>query len=890
MDDENNSKTGFEGANCTWRLLSLPPIISECCDFLEKKGFDDEGIFRVTGSFRDINILKAEYSKGNSQLDLTEVSSHSVAGVLTHFFNESEEPIFPYEIYESCIECMELDNGSMQQEGIKQLLFSLPTGNFLIIKRFVHVLRECANLCEVNKMTVQNLAIALSPTMLRPKEETIETLISHGETTTQLIARIIEDYAVYFEEGPPPLAMPDTIPETFTNVLEKAREDINARLPPDWMKTHGPRLQGYEKESVAEEEKPIARLQAIWRGIQLRRKLKGVHLAYQREYNRACWDYLRRENNFVHAMKRAIRDFQTTLGDNKAGKRIRSLKALKDSNTSNWQLRNAEVEVKSIVSGFKAVIETHQMLYEGLLARWEEQWPMLHDIGELLVTKLPLFIVYNMYMEMFCRVDNLIHGEEANAELGKWMKIVAGSSQYQRTLGEVLRMPFQHIVGCTVPIQKFLNCVLTYQHDPVDTNNIVKAFAILSRLSIAVSALDLRIDYQRTLAAEQITVGLSDQQTFASLNRRLVRRGQISINKQWQYVFLFDDICVVCQQNKETYQYLETIRMKGTTVTDTSRLGFLLKTPLNAYNMLSKKPEEKVGFFVAFQQVADRWQSDRFGVPLHDLLEREGRPDGIPEVVEVLSNHLTGVERKEGNANFYCLGGEPYTVTALRNTLNSASALESVDLSKSTPPVVVDTLKQFFLELPAPLLERSKCRDLFTNRDETEIDLHRFREFIQALPTSSVRLLCHISELLANTLIHPSVLAQTWGHTIFRDTSQSVTEALQLTQVTTVIRELLLHYDALCDPELDNDYFEQAGAAPQALNEQTSLPLGELEELATPPPATMPPPPQEEEEEEQEKEADENENTKTDTMDSDTPDNPHSKKKRIASKTSPRSN
>lgn len=48
-------------------------------------------------------------------------------------------------------------------------------------------------------MGYANLSIALSPTMLRPKEETIETLISHGDTLANLIAVIIEHYKLFFE-------------------------------------------------------------------------------------------------------------------------------------------------------------------------------------------------------------------------------------------------------------------------------------------------------------------------------------------------------------------------------------------------------------------------------------------------------------------------------------------------------------------------------------------------------------------------------------------------------------------------------------------------------------------------------------------------------------------
>lgn len=48
-------------------------------------------------------------------------------------------------------------------------------------------------------MGFSNLAIALSPTLIRPKEATIETLISHGDTLANLVALIIENYTFLFE-------------------------------------------------------------------------------------------------------------------------------------------------------------------------------------------------------------------------------------------------------------------------------------------------------------------------------------------------------------------------------------------------------------------------------------------------------------------------------------------------------------------------------------------------------------------------------------------------------------------------------------------------------------------------------------------------------------------
>mmetsp|Transcript_135210 Transcript_135210/g.201073 ORF Transcript_135210/g.201073 Transcript_135210/m.201073 type:complete len:1004 (-) Transcript_135210:37-3048(-) len=815
MGDEN--KTGFESGNATWTMQKLPAVIQECCDFLESNGFDDEGIFRVTGSFRDINLLKAEYSNGNSGLDLSEVSPHSVAGVLTHYFNETEEPLVPFELYDFCIECMELEPSS-RLAGIKTMIYTLPIGNFLIMKRFMKTLTECAKLQEVNKMGAQNLAIALSPTLVRPLEATIETLISHGDTLAQLIAIIIENYTALFDT-PFTNDLPETTPDAFFEVLLKAEEDMNKRLPENFTAQFSPKVFCKQKASdIPDSELPISRFQAIWRGRRLRRKLEGIKFAYQTQYNQACWDYMRRENNFVHAMKRAIKDFETSLGDNYEGKRIRKLQALHATANISWQSKNAEAEVHSIVSGFKAIIEIHQMLYEEILTTWETSWPCVKGMGAVFVAKFPLFIVYNMYVEMYCRVDGLMHADDANPELEKWMKATAGSSQYRRTLGEVLRLPFEHLTGCSVPIQRFLNCVLTFKEDINDTNNIVKAFALLQRLRTSICAVDRRISFQRANVLEASILGLRDDQKFASLSRRLLKHGPISINKQWMYVFLFEDICVVCHQNKESFTFEHTIKMKGTTVTDTSRLGFLLHSTLNDYNMLNKRAEDKVSFYVAFQQVSEHWNSDRFGVPLNYLLDREKHAknikksdESIPAVVEMLATYLRGVSKETNSSDFFCLGCDMYSVTALRNRLNSVASLEEVDLAKYPLPVVVEVLRLFLMELPTPLLDRAKCSDIFEDRSETKINLAELYRVIQSLSEREVKLLFYFCELLADTYLHPSILAQTWGNTLYRSYIPTVSESLSITGVTTFMHSLLMNYADLCSPTTGEEFFNGDG-------------------------------------------------------------------------------
>lgn len=801
--DVEQQDEGGKKCNPIWILKDVPPLIAECCDFLDNHGYDDEGIFRVTGSFKDINYMKEKYlQEGASGLDLSTVSAYSVAGVITHYFNESEEPIFPYEVYDLCIDCMEMSPESTRDECIRQVLHLLPPGNFRIIRRFVQVLVNCAKLADVNKMTPKNLSIAMSPTMLRPKVETIETLIAHGDTLTEYVCLLIENYESYFVTQPLD-ALPPTVPESFVQMFAAAKQEIEEKLPEGYLESLKAATEAqYE---VPEEEKPIARIQALWKGYKVRKMLAGLDIAYQSTYNRATWDYIMRENNFIWAMKKAIRDFETHLGDNTAGKRIRKLKSLQNTKVLSWQEKNAEAEVKGMVSGFKAIIEVHQMVYEKLNTLWDCHWPRLSGVGGLLLQYLPLFIVYQMYLQMFCRVETLTSRKDANGELKKWLDFETGSGKFKRSLRSLLRLPFQHLSGCKVPMQVLVNCIITRGEEACseqEKSDIFKAFALITRIATVADTIDLRINYQMALVLEDTLLGWDKKKIqLASTERRFIRKGPITCNASASYVFLFDDICLVGKESKDAYIYDFNIDMRQCTIEDTSRTGFLLRCGSGEdeqiYRFNCKDMNLKVANFVDFQKVIDHWKEDSFGIPLEKLLARE--KTDIPRLVEKLCAHLLAESEKVGKQFFVLCADDEYSVNAFKNQLNSTH-INDINLYKYSPQVIVDVLKQFLLELPQPLLNEESCVGIFDDKEQSKVNLVGFWEILQSLPDCHIDLLRAMAEFLSQTQWPAERLAQTWGHTIYRSLNQTVSQALKLSGVTNVVRELVMHYEALCDP------------------------------------------------------------------------------------------
>jgi len=59
----------------------------------------------------------------------------------------------------------------------------------------------------------------------------------------------------------------------------------------------------------------------------------------------------------------------------------------------------------------------------------------------------------------------------------------------ERTLEELILLPFKHIFGWQIPLQKLVHAALVHKEDVIDLKNIVKAFSVVSRLAIFVDTL-----------------------------------------------------------------------------------------------------------------------------------------------------------------------------------------------------------------------------------------------------------------------------------------------------------------------------------------------------------------------------------------------------------------
>ncbi|KAJ3321306.1 hypothetical protein HDV06_004410 [Boothiomyces sp. JEL0866] len=149
--------------------IELPAIIFRCIEYLDaKKAYDEEGLYRLSGSSAVISQLRARFDEeGDVPLLEGDVyyDPHAVAGLLKLFFRELSEPLFTQELRMEFFQISEIPDRNSKIKHVKNLVAKLPACNYTCIKSLLGHLLRVVQKSDKNKMTVRNVSIVFSPTL-----------------------------------------------------------------------------------------------------------------------------------------------------------------------------------------------------------------------------------------------------------------------------------------------------------------------------------------------------------------------------------------------------------------------------------------------------------------------------------------------------------------------------------------------------------------------------------------------------------------------------------------------------------------------------------------------------------------------------------------------------
>lgn len=156
---------------CKRQKRPIPFIVTSCIREVERRGMNEVGVYRVSGSASDLARLKKSFESNSYEAEqlLKDVDIHSATGVLKLYLRELPEALFTDELYPKFFTAF---NGNREEnartQALEQCFNLLPPLNQGIINYIIsHLIR--VNQCEAqNKMSLHNLATVFGPTLLRP--------------------------------------------------------------------------------------------------------------------------------------------------------------------------------------------------------------------------------------------------------------------------------------------------------------------------------------------------------------------------------------------------------------------------------------------------------------------------------------------------------------------------------------------------------------------------------------------------------------------------------------------------------------------------------------------------------------------------------------------------
>lgn len=178
----------------------IPTSLISWFDYIELKGLDEEGIFRVSGNA----IFRQKYQQtldSGGSINLSECDVHDVAALIKLYFRELPTPLFTYELYDCFIAAIVTKHDSSIQgvDIIRKVVGMLPPGHLCVLRKLMDFLRKVRSRSKYNKMSVENLATVFAPNLLKPPGGDMKVAVADYPFQISLLVTLIEDFDDIFE-------------------------------------------------------------------------------------------------------------------------------------------------------------------------------------------------------------------------------------------------------------------------------------------------------------------------------------------------------------------------------------------------------------------------------------------------------------------------------------------------------------------------------------------------------------------------------------------------------------------------------------------------------------------------------------------------------------------
>ncbi|KAF8930443.1 hypothetical protein BGZ52_001098 [Haplosporangium bisporale] len=143
----------------------VPAVLHRCAEFLEAKGVQEVGLYRVPGSHASVQRLKRMFDTGQDYdlLAMDAIDPNDIATLLKLYLRELPNPLLPSALLEQFQSLLSTDRHICHT--LRGILIRLPRPNYVVLSYLCHHLSKIAAHSDTTKMTVSNLGVVFAPTL-----------------------------------------------------------------------------------------------------------------------------------------------------------------------------------------------------------------------------------------------------------------------------------------------------------------------------------------------------------------------------------------------------------------------------------------------------------------------------------------------------------------------------------------------------------------------------------------------------------------------------------------------------------------------------------------------------------------------------------------------------
>eukprot|EP00472_Partenskyella_glossopodia_P014273 CAMPEP_0197540854 /NCGR_PEP_ID=MMETSP1318-20131121/66830_1 /TAXON_ID=552666 /ORGANISM="Partenskyella glossopodia, Strain RCC365" /LENGTH=643 /DNA_ID=CAMNT_0043099961 /DNA_START=109 /DNA_END=2037 /DNA_ORIENTATION=- len=180
--DEVVSKHGMYG---------LPAVVVDCVEKLQRESLLHVGLFRIPGNNTNIIKLKQQYDYGGP-VNLKEETANDISGLLKLYLRDMPEPLFPFQTYDTFLKAYESTQGGGDGADVLRVVERMPGSRRRLMKYLFEFLHLLSLNSAVNMMKSRNIAICLAPNLLRPRQETLQSVALDASAVTGVVKWLID--------------------------------------------------------------------------------------------------------------------------------------------------------------------------------------------------------------------------------------------------------------------------------------------------------------------------------------------------------------------------------------------------------------------------------------------------------------------------------------------------------------------------------------------------------------------------------------------------------------------------------------------------------------------------------------------------------------------------